>query len=202
MEPVEEAPPVLFGRRGKATDDLLTRYGLSVSAGGGATGFVAGDTRTYTSPGTGWDVRLMAGTRMPVAVELAYFRARMGIQDLAALAANAVLRGSGVEGALRVNILSQRRFQPYVLTGVGWTRYSLVDTPFAAASINTDRESVVHVPVAAGLGFRITRSLLADVRGTVRPAFGSDLQFRPQAQQTVAANLTSWSIGARLGWEF
>lgn len=197
----EEAPAVLFGSRGKRSEDLVMPYGLSVSAGGGVLGFVDSDTRDIASAGTAWDVRVMLGTRRPIAVEAAYFGASQGV-DVVGLNENASLLATGLEANLRVNILQRGRLQPYLLSGVGWTRYSLRNVTTNTSSIK-DSESMVHVPFAVGVGFRATRSFLVDLRGTVRAAFRDELQRpMPNGMDVPHADLSTWAVTARLGWEF
>lgn len=53
-------------------NEPLSPIGLGVSAGAGVTGFVDGDMREAADPGGTWDVRVAAGTRLPVAFEAAY----------------------------------------------------------------------------------------------------------------------------------
>lgn len=199
----EEAPAVLFGAKGKRSDELVVPYGLSVSAGGGVLGFVDSDTRDIAGAGGTWDVRVTFGTRRPIAVEAVYFGASQGVQLLGGgVTEDASLLATGLEGNLRVNVLQRAWVQPYLLTGLGWTRYSLRNVETNTSSIK-DSEDLLHVPFAVGVGFRATRSFLVDLRGTVRAAFRDDLQRPvPDGQDVANADLSTWAVTARLGWEF
>lgn len=184
---------------------LLFPWGMSVSVGGGVTSFLEDDTRAFTDTGGNWSARLAIGTRLPVTLELAY---QGSLQDIDAMGLDrdAMLLGNGVEANIRLNASPRGSVQPYILAGVGWTRYRVTNDQYNTSNVE-DEEDVLLLPVGAGVGFR-WRGMLLDVRGVVRPALYDDLIIFPDSMmvgdESIASssNLDNGSIEARLGWEF
>lgn len=213
--PVTTLPPVTPERRtlvyteerDTTTSHLLTPFGMAISVGGGVVGFVDQNARDITDPGGQWEARLTLGTRSPLAVEAAYVGSAQGINALG-VDNNAMLVGSAIEGDARLNFTTSA-VQPYIFGGIGFTHYEVANTNRNTSSIN-DEEDMGHVPVGAGLGFQ-TAGLLIDVRGTFRAAFDDDLLDQPVQgdepdlipdQNDAKAELDTWNVGARVGWEF
>ncbi|HUS66153.1 MAG TPA: OmpA family protein [Kofleriaceae bacterium] len=193
--------------RETTTGHLLTPFGMAISVGGGVVGFVDQDARDITDTGGEWEARLTLGTRSPIAIEAAYVGSAQGI-DALGVDSNAMLVGSAIEGDARLN-LTTSAVQPYIFGGIGFTHYEVANTNRNTSSIN-DEEDMGHVPVGAGLGFQ-TAGLLIDVRGTFRAAFDDDLLDQPvdgdepdliPDQGDAKAELDTWNVGARVGWEF
>jgi hypothetical protein len=205
IAPTEEEEPA----PGEAPPPMYTRFGLGLAVGGGVMGFVDSDTQGFTDAGGSWEARLTFGTRSPVALEAAYVGSAQNIEALG-LDEDAFLLGTTLEGAARVNILRDFAVQPYLFGGLGWTRYSISNESFNTSSIENS-ENMGHVPVGAGLGFRALGGLMVDVRGTFRAAFNDDImgeQLDEEPSDVVPdpddtrAELDSWNLTAKLGWEF
>lgn len=177
-----------------------SRVGLGMALGGGVTGFVDEEARSFTDPGGSWEARLSVGTRLPVAFELAYIGSAQNI-DALGLDNDAVLLGNGTEATVRVNILQNFPVQPYIFGGAGYTHFQLTRTDFNTTSLR-DSDNVFNVPFGAGVSFRVARALLLDLRFTGRAAFDDELMEGPFANTDKDAKLHSWNAGARLGWEF
>lgn len=154
---------------GADVDDELHRYGMNVSAGGGLVMFVHGtgglDLGEVDGPGGGWEARVAFGTRTPLAIEAAYVGSFQGLP----LGPN--LLGNGVEANLRLNMLLGA-VRPYVLAGVGWTRYSLV-TPRPDMSLVGDGDDTAAFPMGAGVGVHVGRFAI-DLRAVYRKTASVD----------------------------
>lgn len=209
-EPATEPEPMVAPQRSARVDDdasddhLVTRIGMSATVGGGVVDFLDGEARDMADLGGAWEARLTVGTRLPVALEAAYVGSVHNI-DALGLDSSAVLLGSAVEADLRVNFTTWM-LQPYVFGGIGYTRYDVSNDDFNTSSVN-DEEEMGHIPLGAGLGYQFG-GLLVDLRGTVRPAFQDDLVDEPAIEDDpldetdTATDLDTWSVTARLGWEF
>lgn len=216
--PVESPRPAILPPRQQPTlvyreepvsrrSHLVTPFGMSISIGGGVVGFIDQDARDFTDEGGAWEARLTLGTRTPLAIEAGYVGTAQDI-DALGIDTNAMLIGSSLETAARLN-LTTTMFQPYVFGGIGFTHYEVANTNRNTSSIN-DEEDMGHVPVGAGLGFQAA-GLLIDVRGTFRAAFDDDLLDQPVQndepdlipdRNDAKAELDTWNVGARVGWEF
>jgi len=177
-----------------------SKFGLGLTAGGGATGFWEQGANTFADNGGMWDVRAVFGTRLPFAFEASYIGTAQSINALG-LDTNAVLVGNGGEGTLRFNI-TRSRIQPYLFGGGGWTRYRISNTNINTASLQRT-DDVVVIPVGAGVTGRIGKGFLLDVRGTGRLTF-QDTLFNNVAASANAGNstLNSWGAMGNLGYEF
>jgi hypothetical protein len=176
-----------------------SRIGVAAMVGGGVTGFVDEEVRNFTDPGGSWDARLTVGTQSPLALEAAYIGSAQNI-DALGLDSDALLLGQGAEGTARLN-LGRFAVQPYLFGGVGWMHYQLERTPSNTSSIR-ESDDVLNVPFGAGIGFRIARGVLLDLRATGRAAFDDDLMDVPYANTGKEARLHSWNAAGRLGVEF
>jgi hypothetical protein len=175
--------------------------GVGAAVGGGVTSFLGSGARTFANSGASWEARMTFGMRLPVAFELAYIGSAQGIKPVA-LEGGGYLLGTGAEADMRFNFTTKRRVQPYLFGGFGWIRYSLRNASADQTAI-PGSDDTLEVPFGVGVSVRIRRSLLLDVRGTGRLAY-KDTLFDNLAMSTGATSvgLTSWNVGARLGWEF
>ena len=202
--PVETAPVTFADDDDPSDDHLMTRYGMALTVGGGVVDFMDDDARALGDMGGAWEARLTLGTRSPLAIEAAYVGSAHNI-DALGLDGNALLLGTAVETDLRVNFATGP-VQPYIFGGIGYTRYDVTNEDFNTSSVN-DSEQMGHLPLGAGIGTQWGGFLL-DVRGTVRPAFEDDLVDEPALEDDpldetdTATDLDTWSVAARLGWEF
>jgi hypothetical protein len=179
---------------------LQSRIGVTVSAGGGLSGFVDKETRDVTDTGGGWDARVGIGTRLPIGLELAY-TGSAGRISAPGLDPDAFLVGNGAEADLRFG-LPFRYVRPYFFGGVGWTHYGIVNSSTVGSPVR-DRDDVGLIPFGAGLSVGDQGGVQFDLRGTGRAVFANDnLLSGLYAGTGKEARLHSWGVTARLGWEF
>jgi hypothetical protein len=176
--------------------DIYSVYGTSVTVGGGVVGFTDGSMRDFASTGGAWDARLVFGTREYLAVEAAYTGGAIAI-DALGLDNDADLLSSGAEVLGRVNLLT-KEWQPYVVAGVGWRHYSIINSNRNTSSVQ-DNEDLGEIPLGAGVAYRY-RGLVVDGRALFRAAFKDDLVNPEPAGENVSLN--SWQTQITAGWEF
>lgn len=187
--------PAAAGAEDLERTDLVSRFGVSVSVGGGVTGFIEDGAREAASIGGSWEARVAAGTRRQLAIEAAYIGTAQPI-DALGVDDNAVLLGSGLEADARVNILTGA-IQPYLLAGAGWTRYDVTNTETNTSDLAED-DNVFHIPLGIGVGYRY-RGLLLDARALYRATADSDLLATGEEN---GPRLDTWSANLRAGFEF
>ena len=151
----------------------LRLYGIDVMAGGGVSGFLDDHTRDVTDIGGLWSARLVGGGDRLFGFEAAYVGTAQDV-DALGVDSNAVVMGNGVEGNLRLNLIRGAMLRPYVFGGLGWTHYALTNTDVNTSSID-DSDDVLHIPVGAGIGMRLSRRMVLDVRATLRGAAGDGM---------------------------
>lgn len=177
-------------------EDLAGRYGITLTAGGGVAGFTDPQMNDVVSEGGMWEARVAVGTRRYLSIEAAYIGSAQSI-DALGLDTDAMLIGTGFEGALRANFMTGD-IQPYVLAGVGWTRYSISN-----ADVNTSdvagADTLMTIPVGAGLSYRIDQIVL-DARGVYRTATSEDLL--PRADSSENEEMHTWNALLQAGYEF
>lgn len=171
-------------------------FGMSLSLGGGVSDFIDDDAEDITDVGGAWDARLAIGTRSILGLEAAYVGTAQDM-DALGLDDDAVLVSNGVEALARLN-LGNYALQPYVVGGVGWTRYEIVNEDFNTSAIES-QDDIVTVPVGAGLNARLGGGFLVDGRFTYRAAFNDNLI---DATTNGSGDLDNWNVTARLGYEF
>jgi hypothetical protein len=186
---------------------LMSGFGTSVQVGGGVFGFTSDGADDFMNTGGSWTARLVFGTRMPLALEAAYIGSANDIEALG-LDEDAVLLSNGAEANLRWNVLSTLfrtgidtpigYMDPYVFSGIGYRRYSLVNEDFNTSSVN-DNDNVGEVPIGGGVNWMIG-GLAVDLRGEYRLAFDDDLL--AAGGRTESTELNTWNASARVGWEF
>lgn len=169
--------------------NTITPVGMSATVGGGVTGFTQEEARNFSEVGGGWDARLVIGTRTMIAGELAYIGSSRDVVALG-LDDSAFLQGHGGEAAARLNLLPGI-FQPYLLAGAGFTRYSLTNEDFNTSSIE-DSATVAHFPLGVGAALRYN-GFVADARGVFRPTVEGNMFSDDSEMHTWGANL---SLGA------
>jgi hypothetical protein len=179
---------------------LIFPFGVSLTFGGGVTGFLDSNTRSYADAGGLWEARLSLGTHSRLAVEAAYVGS---LQNLEArgLGDDALLSGHGVEANVRLNAMPDALTQPYAFAGMGWTNYSVVNTA-TNTSVIADEDNVLYLPAGIGVGLHWNNMVL-DMRATARMSLYDEL-IEPIIGidgETTSSNLNSWAINARLGWE-
>ena len=177
-----------------ASPDLVTPIGMGLSVGGGVAEYL-GEADVFTDPGGTWEARYLVGTRTIIGGELAYLGTANSLQTLG-VDDNAVLMSNGAEGALRVNFLTDA-WQPYVLGGVGWKHFNVVNTDTNTSDIR-DSDDALTVPLGAGIAYRYS-NVFADLRGMYRPAFLADIT-RGQGNDDTGLDTIGGSLN--VGFEF
>jgi len=176
-----------------------TSYGLAVIVGGGVTGFTDHALRSATSNVGGlWDLRATFGTRVPLALEASYVGSATGLASLVG-SAHTTLIGTTFDTDVRLNLAPHLAWDPYVFAGVGWQRFTVDDHDLAFSDTGIrDSDDVMVLPFGGGLTYH-RGGLIADVRGTVRAASGSNMVVDREGR---TAPMHSWEAGAALGYEF
>jgi hypothetical protein len=178
----------------RAADDskppLLVPIGMSAMVGGGISQFIDPTANSNATLGGNWTARVTLGTRSFLGAEVAYLGTAQAINALG-VDDHAYLLSTGLEGALRLNALTGA-WQPYLTAGLGWRYFSVQNTLVNTSDVaNTD--NVLEMPLAVGLAYR-NSGLIVDARADVRPSFYQHLMG--------ATSLASWSVGAKVGFEF
>lgn len=175
--------------------------GIGLSVGGGVDDFVGDAMRDTTSIGGGWNVRMTFGTHLPLAAEASYIGSAQSINALG-LDNDAVLVGNGLQGALRLNVLSNFPVQPFLYGGAAWRHYDLTNTNFNTSDVR-DSDDVFEVPVGVGIAGYIS-GFMADVRAEYRGAWGSDLipNLRNSDEGTIIGEADRWGVNASIGASF
>ena len=168
--------------------------GSTVTLGGGVMAFSGAGARSVAEGGGSWNLRLGWGTRTMFGFEAAYIGS-MNQLNAAGLDPNAMLLGTGAEGALRLNIPVAYRdslIEPFGFGGLGWTRFDVVNSDFNASTV-AEKDHVMTVPVGAGLAAAV-RGFLVDARFTYR--------FVTREHLIGNTDLDNWIVSANLGSEF
>lgn len=180
-----------------STEDTLERYGVSVSLGGGVSGFTSETMRDTTHDGGAWGVNVAIGTRSPLAIEAAYIGSAQSI-DALGLESDAVLLGNGLQAGVRVNLLDSN-LQPFGFAGIAWRRYSLADEGINTSDV-ADDDDVLEIPVGVGIAWKY-RGFLLDARGEFRLASQEDMVPRLQ-DSTENASMHRYGVTANVGYAF
>ncbi len=169
------------------------RYGLAITAGGGVEGFASG-ANTGTSNGGGWNVRVLFGNKSMFGIEAAYVGSAQGI-DAPGMPTNAVLVGSGVQGALRFAPAPELVIAPFLYAGAGWRHYSLTNASPNLSAISSS-DNVAEFPFGLGLQY-IYGGLLVDARLDYR--ITQDGNMMPAASN---ADMNRWGVQGNIGYQF
>ena len=120
------------------------------------------------------------------------------LSERRAFAARDYLMAKGVPAEM-VRILPYGEGLPAIDSNGPWTHYQITNSDVNTSSIQED-DDVMQLPAGAGFSLRLTRSMIFDVRGTVRAAV-DDGMF-DQVGNTEDDGLESWSTTAHLGFGF
>jgi hypothetical protein len=168
--------------------------GTTVMLGGGVMDFSSAPARAATGTTGTWGLRLGWGTRTFVGLEAAYMGS-MSSLSAAGLDPDALLLGTSVEGALRLNLPLAYRdslIEPFGFAGLGWTRFDVVREDFNLSVISNE-DHILTAPVGAGLAAGV-RGFMVDARFTYRFAYDEDL--------IGGTNLDNWIVSLNMGGEF
>lgn len=190
---------LLLASRAAAADEeggLLEHHGFAITVGAGVTGFADDTMRSATHPGGTWELRFSTAIRSRLAVEAGYVGSAQQV-DLLGMDPDALLVGTGLEAAARVN-LATGRVSPYVLIGAGWTHYDVTNADSNTSSMSS-RDDVLAVPFGAGADVRFG-SWILDARAVFRATFDNDL-LPDSSEVGNPTRLDNWSALLRGGFE-
>lgn len=194
-DPIAESTTV----RSEAEKHLVTNVGVAAMLGGGVGNFFNTDTRDMTGTAGAYGVRLTVGTRTYVAGEAAYHGTLQTISGQSGFSSPNLMSNTA-EAVLRLNYPliglagEASLLEPFAFAGLGWTRFNVIDSNSTSAS-----DDNVIVPLGAGLGYGY-KGLMVDARFTYRPiASAGNVIKLPSGSN---AELSSWVVGANLGYEF
>lgn len=185
--------------------DIYERYGITVSLGGGISGFTNDVMRDATDVGGDWGLRLAFGTRSPLSLEASYIGSAQNI-DAIGLDDDAILVGNGAQAALRLNATFDLPVQPFVFGGAAWRRYDLTNEDFNTSNVKNS-DNVLELPVGVGIAGKWSGFSL-DLRGEFRPTLGNDLipTFDVDGDEDFGndnfAAMHRWGVNAMIGYEF
>lgn len=172
--------------------NMLTPFGMAFTVGGGVSDFVRDQIRDFTQTGGGWEARYVLGTRTHLGAEAAYTASLNGLDTLG-VDDNAMLMSNGGEAMLRANILTGA-WQPYLLAGVGWRHYNVVNTDTNTSDVS-ETDDAMTIPMAVGVSYRYSR-IVGDLRAAYRPSFFDDIS------AVAAQPLDSAALSLNIGFEF
>jgi hypothetical protein len=180
---------------------VASGFGVGVELGGGVTGF---ENRTMRDSVTGdvgglWDVRVILGTHLPLAIELSYLGEAANITAIGAPMGTLV--GTTAEGDLRWNITPHYLFTPYLFAGVGYQRYDVQNVQLSEADTGMrPSDNLLEFPMGVGASWRDPSGFSLDLRGTYRAVLDSNLVENNTG--IGYANLSWWEASASFGYEF
>jgi len=183
--------------------DLMSKYGVIIGVGGGVEGFTNKTMRDTTSPAGDWDVRVEAGSQLPVSIEAAYVGSAANVDSLIG-SRSGTLVGSTVEGDVRGNLINSSDFRPYVFVGAGWRRYDVTQVDFTVSDAGmNDSDNVVVFPMGLGVDYHYG-ALRADARFTFRAVTDNNLVLQNvgSGNNDNFAPMHTWGAAARIGYEF
>ncbi len=186
-EPYVEAP----------SESWIESVGLGFSAGGGVDDFASDTMRSTTGVGGGWNVRATLGTKTFLALEGSYIGSAQNINALG-LDNDALLIGNGIQGAGRLNFLTDFPVQPFVYAGVAWRHYDISESNINTSDIAND-DDVAEFPGGVGVSGYLY-GMMADVRGEYRFATGEDLA--PSRNNSGDATMDRWAVTGSLGFAY
>jgi hypothetical protein len=175
----------------------IERVGLGFSAGGGVDDFASDSMRATTGVGGGWNVRATIGTKSIIAFEGSYIGSAQTINALG-LDNDALLIGNGVQGALRLNFVTNFPVQPFAYGGAAWRHYDITNSNINTSDV-ADNDDVAEFPAGVGVSGYLM-GLMADVRGEYRFATGEDLA--PSRNNTGDATMDRWAVTGSLGFNY
>ena len=180
-----------------------SKIGISLGLGGGVTNFASSDMTGVADVGGAWEVRATIGTRGYLAAEAAYVGTRRNV-NLAGVAGNPGesphIFSHGLEGAVRVQypyLTGNWLIEPFASGGLGFSHLGVDAIVSQAAAMKTS-DDVFVVPVGAGVSATWNRFVF-EGRFTYRATFDQDLLTKANGE---TANLSNWSAGALVGYEF
>jgi hypothetical protein len=185
-------------------EPLVSGVGVAITVGGGVEQPASGTLRRAIGPAALWELRAAIATRLPLSTELAYLGTVSTIERAGAPAGTLV--STGVEVLLRANLSTSSRWRPYLLIGRALRYYRVTGAApdkRSSPAGGSDRDVVLDLPAGVGCMLHLD-SVVVDVRGAFRAAMGSELVVADpvSGQEATYAESHSWSVTARVGYEF
>ncbi|HEX3759956.1 MAG TPA: outer membrane beta-barrel protein [Kofleriaceae bacterium] len=182
---------------------LASDVGISVTAGGGVTGFTDKAMRDVVASDVGglWGLRVTYGSHMPFAVDINYAGTAANIHALTG-SKSGTLIGTTLEAAVRYNVLPNLAWNPYAFAGMGWQRYDVTGTTmhlWDSGMASGDNSTVF--PFGAGVAYRAQSGLVVDVHGTFRLNVNPGLVMDNHAS-TGYVPMHTWEASGGIGYEF
>jgi hypothetical protein len=176
-------------------DDWYPRSGTgnALVLGGGVGNLRQDADDARTGVGGCWAVRLISGTRLPIAWEAAYVGSANDLNGPGVQEDDYLLR-NGLEGVLRFNVPFVRPntlLAPFAFAGAGWNRLDIVNAGAEVALGDPDNQFVLPFGGGLAVGYR---GFFSDVRFTYSQAF-EDEMFGD-------ADMSQWNVGFQVGAEF
>jgi hypothetical protein len=186
-EPYVEAPH----------ENWLQSVGLGFSIGGGVDDFASDTMRSTTGTGGGWHVRATLGTKSILAFEGSYIGSAQNI-DALGLDNDALLIGNGIQGAGRLNFVTDFPVQPFAYAGAAWRHYDITESNVNTSDI-ANSDDVAEFPAGVGVSGYLW-GMMADIRGEYRFATGEDLA--PSNNNSGDATMDRWGVEGSLGFAY
>ncbi|MDX2093929.1 MAG: outer membrane beta-barrel protein [Kofleriaceae bacterium] len=182
-------------------DQWADKYGVEVALGGGVSGFTNNVAQNFTDTGGDWNVHVGIGNTRVLGFEGSYIGSAQGINALG-LDSSAILVGNGVQGLVRVNLMSDYTIRPFGFAGAAWRHYNLTNTDVNTSDID-DSDDVLEVPLGAGVAATYS-GFLFDLRGEYRVAAAGDslIPNLTVNEDNDAAGLDRWGFNANIGYQF
>lgn len=195
MEPTPERMPQSTMQSGTT---WIGRLGIGFSVGGGVDDFTSETMRGNTSTGGGWNARLTVGTKSYIAFEGSYIGSAQRLKALG-VDDDAILLGNGLQGAVRVNVLTNFLVQPFLYGGIAWRRYDVTNTNVNTSAV-ADQDDVAEFPAGLGVSGYVG-GLMADVRAEYRFATAEDL-VPSRTDASSGATLDRWGVTGNVGFAY
>jgi len=190
MEPEPSYEPMAVTEK-----STLERWGFVLALGGGVEGFTdSGDTGTDT--GGNWNVRASIGTKQLFGFEASYIGSAQAIEAIG-LDTDAYLVGNGLQGALRMNLITGYGIDFFALGGLAWRHYDLSNESFNTSDVQ-DTDDVLEVPLGGGMQW-VYEGFLLDARAEYRFTSYGDL-FANDVNTN--DNMDRWGVNANIGYQW
>lgn len=178
---------------------IFRALGVELTLGGGVVGFVDRDTRDLADVGGAWSFRAALGSKQYLTLELAYVGTLGGL-DVDGLDPDAALLGGAIEATGRLNAVAVGPWQPYLIAGVGWQHYGIVNDGFDRSAVDRDINAAVF-PLGVGLAFKTgVTGLMVGIRSMLRLTAGDALIEGEAVAGDALLHTLSGSL--RVGWQF
>lgn len=200
----DDAPAPADSPGGASLDrHLASGVGISVTAGGGVTGFTERSMRDAVNSNVRglWGLRMTYGSHLPIGVDVNYAGTTANIQALPG-GQSGTLIGTTVEAAVRFNALPHFAWNPYAFAGMGWQRYDVTGAAMHVWNSGmSDGDNSAVFPLGAGIAYRDRSGLVVDVHGTFRVNANYGLVLTSPTSNSYVP-MHTWEASSGIGYEF